>query len=266
MNQAARLLIFLCVSGCAIAALDRFNARVVDNGTHIIKTDKGLIFVFPNGTTELFVPQESTRAKRDPDGWRTSAWSWGTSFSFFTANWVVPPEPATTSKQCLFWFNSFQYEGSGPGDILQPVLQYNCNGHPGWTMASWYGASQYVVSDSVPVAAGDTITGLMEIRNNAWFIESYKSGNLITRLTLSNDKANSTFFRAQNSAQVALEVYSVSECANYPNAASMTWSKMSIQDSNKAYTPKWSISNNPTSCGDSTNCPSVDTCITSWNH
>jgi len=266
MNQAALLLTLICVFGCALAALDRFNARVVESGTTIIKTDHGLKFVFPNGSSEIFVPPATSVHKREPDGWRTSAWTWGTSFTSFSANWVVPPAPATTNGQCLFWFNSFQAEGEGAVDILQPVLQYNCNGHAGWTMASWYGETSYVQSDSVSVKPGDTITGVLQLRSNVWYIESYNNGGLITRLAIADNKSNTTYFRKQNSAQVALEVYSVQQCSYYPNADSMTWSKMTIQDNNAAYTPKWGPSNNPTSCNDKTTCPDASTCVTSWSH
>jgi len=265
MNKLLHFLGLLVVFGCVASALDRFNARVVDSGTTIIRTDEGLLFVFPNGTTEVFTPQ-SSHEKRDPDGWRTSAWTWGKSFTTFTADWVVPPRPTTTGTQCLFWFNSFQAEGEGAVDILQPVLQFNCNGHAGWTMASWYGETQYVQSDSVAVNPGDTITGLLELRSNTWYIESYNNGALITRLAIANGKSNSTYFRNQNSAQVALEVYGVGQCANYPNAGSMAWSKMSIQDSSNAYTPNWAPSNNGGgSCNTGTKCPSPDTCVTSWS-
>jgi len=262
-----KIVLLIALFGLVSATLDRFNVRVVDSGTTILQTDKGLRLLFPNGTEEVFVPSESLNHKRDPNGWRSSAWTWGTSFSTFLATWQVPPAPTSTNGQCLFMFNSVQAEEQGPVDIIQPVLQYNCNGHAGWTMASWYGETQYIQSDSVSVKPGDSITGLLELRGNTWFIESYNGGSMITRLAIQNGRSNSTYFRPQNSAQVALEVYGVNECADYPNNGGMDWTKMSIQDSGHAYTPKWAPSEGAGgSCSTHTVCPSAVTCTTYWSH
>lgn len=264
--KASTVFVLLAVVGCAFAELDRFNARVVPSGTLITRSDKGLAFTYPNGSVELVSEGSSAgRNVGDPDGWRTSAWAWGSSFNMFTATWEVPAAPSVTDGQCLFYFNSFQHESTNV-DILQPVMQYNCNGHPGWTIASWYGSVAYVQSPSVPVKTGESITGLMEVRDNAWYIEAYSNGNLLTRLSISNSKGNSTYYQPMNSAQVALEVYGVKQCSYYPTTDSLAWTKMSITDGGKPFTPTWGPSNNPTSCSAVTKCPSPSDCVTSWTH
>jgi len=268
------LFVFLVVVGCASAALDRFNARVVPSHTLITKSEKGMTFTFPNGTVEIvaerahsYLPIFTSKVgASEPDGWRTSAWSWGTNYNYFTASWNVPAAPTTTNGQCLFFFNSFQHESGGILDILQPVMQYNCNGHPGWTVASWYGSSQYVQSPSAPIKTGDTVVGVMEVRSNVWHIEAYVAGNLIAHLAISNTRGNSTYYQTMNSAQVALEMYSVRDCSYYPSTNTVEWTQMSIKDQGQTATPKWGPSNNPTSCNAVTKCASASECTTSWTH
>jgi len=229
----------------------------------------GLIFEFPDGSREHAYPDNSTRDSKvgDPDGWRSSAWSWGSSYTYFAATFTVPPAPSNTNGQCLFWFPSVQHEGDGVGDILQPVLQYNCNGHPGWTMASWYGATEYISTDSIPVNPGNAITGAIILSNNVWFIESfhYLNNTPITVLSVAPGSGHEPYFQPQNTAQVALEVYGVDQCNKYPASNSFKWTGLALQDRGNWVTPNWGPSNNPTSCGVSTYCPGADTCITQWS-
>jgi len=269
------LLVLALLFAITFAKLDRFNRKVVPNGTHIVKEKNGaLTYHYPDGSTEYVTVDgfetsvsESEKQVRDPDGWRSSAWSWGTNYTYFAANFKVPGVPSTTNGQCLFFFPSTQHEGSGSGDILQPVLQYNCNGHPGWTMASWYGATQYTQSASVPVNVGDVITGAIILHNDVWYIESFhlNNNNPITVLSVAPGGNDSPYFQPQNTAQVALEVYGVQQCNQYPSTPSVEWSSLALQDQGQWVTPQWGPSNNPTSCGVSTSCSSASDCVTQWS-
>eukprot|EP01111_Echinosteliopsis_oligospora_P003606 TRINITY_DN1565_c0_g1_i1.p1 TRINITY_DN1565_c0_g1~~TRINITY_DN1565_c0_g1_i1.p1 ORF type:complete len:271 (-),score=80.24 TRINITY_DN1565_c0_g1_i1:125-937(-) len=268
-----KAVLVLALVSLVFAKLDRFNPRVVPNGTHIVKGPKGsLTYRYPNGTSEFVEPpadyvEGMPQKVSDPDGWRSSAWSWGTNYTYFAATFTVPQTPTDTNGQCLFFFPSTQHEGSGSGDILQPVLQYNCNGHSGWTMASWYGAVQYTQSESVPVNPGDAITGAIILSGDTWYIESFplNNNNALTVLSVSPGGDDAPYFQAQNTAQVALEVYGVSQCDMYPSSPTIEWTGMALQDGGNWVTPNWGPSNNPTSCGVSTSCSSSTDCVTQWS-
>jgi len=147
---------------------------------------------------------------------------------------------------------------------LQPVLQYNCNGHAGWTLASWYGDDVgYTASTSVPVAPGDSILGVIEYASGSWRILGYKGNTQITSLVVSTS-SRPMFGRAQNSAQVALEVYSVKDCSYYPSSNTLNWTNLSLKDGTGAVSGTWSTDNPHGQCGAATKCSGSTLCTTTW--
>ena len=95
------------------------------------------------------------------DGWIESYYYAGgiASGSSLSTQWLVPLPPANTSGQILYFFNDIE-----PGDVFQPVLDYN-----GWNAGQWsitsyeccYGTNggNTLTSTSLVVAPGDLIEG-----------------------------------------------------------------------------------------------------------
>eukprot|EP00026_Physarum_polycephalum_P010860 Phypoly_transcript_11042.p1 GENE.Phypoly_transcript_11042~~Phypoly_transcript_11042.p1 ORF type:complete len:231 (+),score=13.25 Phypoly_transcript_11042:87-695(+) len=182
-------LLVVCQSAYGLVRWTRLNPHIVEDGTHIEKNGTHLSFSMPSGKVEHHRiadfdtshyqnhahPRDEAHAmKRDSSasGWVSSFWSWGTSYSYFSAQWVVPQPPVHTQSNIVFFFNSF--EGATPGgsgsDILQPVLQYN-NGVAGWTLASWYGSGSYTEATPVHVNVGDTIRGEISLTGGVWYVK-----------------------------------------------------------------------------------------------
>jgi len=221
--------------------------------------------VLPDGT-EYFTaaPQteeEHLQHKRDY-GWVSSAWQSGRNFSDFVAQWTVPPVPSQQSdNQTIFFFNSWSSSG-----ILQPVLQWGTSAAGGW-LHKWSFASYYVVGHFMPtfkvspiveVQPGDQLTGLIQLQADGsvsvkCYINKVLTGNLIIK--------NSGWY---GSAQVALEVYGVMKCTDYPPNGNLVFSNMRLRDRRTTVTSPWSIDQGPSAeCGKCV-CPSYSTCTISY--
>jgi len=195
---------------------DRRNVRVVANGTHFVHDGLSLQIQEPGRPIIHEKLTDISQHKRTfpINGWYISLWTFN-SYTYYEAQWIVPPIPSYDNGQVLFYFNSL--ENNPVTDILQPVLQLN-NGVAGWTLASWYGVNGvYYESDPFAVSPGDVILGVIALDESTWFIEGYVNGNFETQLQVS-----STSVGAQASAQWVNEVYNVDNCASLPSSNSIT--------------------------------------------
>eukprot|EP00026_Physarum_polycephalum_P005793 Phypoly_transcript_05831.p1 GENE.Phypoly_transcript_05831~~Phypoly_transcript_05831.p1 ORF type:complete len:502 (+),score=91.96 Phypoly_transcript_05831:330-1835(+) len=232
--------------------MTRTNPHIVENGTHIEKNGTHISFSMPSGRAEHYyysefntshynpslshasasAPAQASKRDSSASGWVSSFWSWGTSYTYFSAQWTVPNAPIKTNKNIVFFFNSLEGKtatGSG-SDILQPVLQYN-NGVQGWTLASWYGSGTYTESTPVAVQPGDTITGVMSLDNGVWSVLGYVNGILKTKLTVAQSAFNNGDL--QNTAQWALEVYNMPDCTYYPPNDFLSMTDIVLKDNGK---------------------------------
>lgn len=224
---------------------NRVNAQVVQNGTHILRQDSELTFIEPTTLTSTHRTISSGSFSKRDSGWITSAWTYA-NITYYSASWKVPAAPTNdTGSNIIFFFNSL--ESSDYRDILQPVLQYNNIIH-GWSLASWYGdpSGSYYHTTPVAVNEGDTILGVIELKNDIWSVLGYVNGDLIASITVSFSVVAS-----QASAQFALEVYGVEKCEMYPPSNLLTASDIVLKSASGTVTPTWnpSITNNDCDAG-----------------
>jgi hypothetical protein len=235
-----------------------FGLRNAEN-VHLIPPDNDLITMsdghirMQNRLTGHYIdypkPEEMPIAPFTDNGWITYA-SWlnrsGSPVSSFTTNWTVPSTPTTVSKQVLFQFNSI--EPTSGTAILQPVLQFGVSAAGGgkyWAVASWYVVgTQAYYSSLVPVSVGQSLTGVIKL-----------TSRLRTKFTYSCSFTgiSGTDFSISKIPQLTwctetLEVYSVTECSEFPNTAFSQMSGINVRT--KAGTPSvtWGVTNAQTSC------------------
>lgn len=161
-----------------------------------------------------------------------------TFFNKMRAKWVVPPAPTSNLNKIIYLFPSFQSSWNG-GEIIQPVLQYGGNGQFGgnyWVIASWYcypnGCKH---SGAKNVNAGDQLLGAIDLTGSTattkfYQISSYDlTQGTVTTLPINT---NGPFNRAEGGA---LEVYSVSTCAQYPATTAVSFTNIEVYEPN----PTW---------------------------
>jgi hypothetical protein len=193
-------------------------------------------------------------------------WSWiesgqvatKTSWGKVTATWTVPPTPKTNDGQTLFFFPALTHTTQLPPNeepIIQPVLGWN-DGQQGagpWNIASWDCCPQGMTWSSTPVTVqpGDEILGTVTTTCKAgtqgcetWKITTKdvttgKSTTLVTTFSQSMD-----FPWAQSGV---LEVYSISQCSDFPPNGSIKYSNVALYDynlkkiTNPGWTPKYFV-------------------------
>jgi len=236
MMLKAVVLFFLVVSA---SALSRQGAKEVEDGTEFFRDGDTLTIREPSGKVTVTQVGPSSHNKRD-SGWISSVWTFS-NYTYYSAVWKVPPTPAVSTNNILFFFNSF--ESNAYNDILQPVLQLN-NGVAGWTLASWYGAgSDYYHSTPAPVSPGESITGVIQQINGAWDILGYVNGVLKAQITVSFSTVS-----AQGNAEFAMEVYNIDTCTQYPSSNRLDIGNIVLKHANQQVTPSFSKSINSNSC------------------
>jgi len=182
-----------------------------------------------------------------PSGWAAySLYQNGDVFTDYTGQWNVPANPAQRDLQTLFLFTGFQNqyfdEKRSPEaiiSIIQPVLQFGPSAAGGgnyWAIASWYVTStgQAVHSTLVQVNPGDLIVGTMSLTDKHWFIDT-KDQNLNKHTSINIDTQVTELW-----AFVTLEVYSISNCGQYPNGA-VSFSNLVLKDSAGKVVPRWQV-------------------------
>ena len=185
------------------------------------------------------------------------SWDWieagqvstqSTSYGEITADWTVPPTPKTNDGQTLFFFPGFM-DINETELIIQPVLGWNDGQNAGpWNIASWNCCPSGTANYSTPVTVntGDKIFG--EIKSTCspgngscptWNITTTDvTTNKST--TLSNTPSEGQTFNWAQSG--VLEVYSISQCSDFPPNHSIKFSKVALWDYNfnKIKNPGWS--------------------------
>lgn len=135
--------------------------------------------------------------------------------------WTVPPPPTNYVGQTIFLY--IGEEDYDENQILQPVLQYGpscAGGGAYWSIAVWYvwGSSCSAASwNGLPtVAVGDTVSGFVscissQCAEGTWVIGMQDSTTgAYVQLDVSDGVP------AMYNAFVTLEVYSVTNCNQYP--------------------------------------------------
>lgn len=165
-----------------------------------------------------------------------------------TAEWTVPANPSVSSAGVLFFFPGLE-DISNTRSILQPVLGYNAYGaNHIWTIASWNCciAGNAFASEAVQTYPGARIYGEM-VANCAvgqtcthWNVTTTDLTNNTTTVLSNSDTLDQNFNWVFG---IALEVYGITNCRQYPRDGSMHIDSIKL----------WDFNNNPVSAtwGDS---------------
>lgn len=208
---------------------------------------------YPHYTAQGAVVTAGIKQPTISHSWIASGNSVNTAspFGALTANWVVPPAPATDHGQTVFLFPGME-DFVLDETIIQPVLGWNAGFFgTNWSIASWNccpsGTTLY--STPVEVYSGDTIFGSIETNWRAgtqpqttWNIvtEDQTIGKSTTLKKTPGEGQNFTW--AQGGA---LEVYEIVKCSDYPPNKSATFYNLSLYDQNfkRYHDPGWFLYN-----------------------
>jgi hypothetical protein len=213
---------------------------------------------FENGTEEANIPfcnfprytsrgEPVVKGSADP-GPLYISWDWieagqvstsSSSYGKITATWTVPMTPATNDGQTLFFFPGFM-DINDVELIIQPVLGWN-DGQSGvgpWNIASWNCCPSGTANYSTPVTVntGDVIQGIIKGTCKAG-TQSCSTWNITTKDVTTGKQTvlkktpseGQTFNWAQSGV---LEVYSISQCSDFPPDGSIKFSKVALFDYN----------------------------------
>jgi len=118
-------------------------------------------------------------------------------FTYFTADFVVPPLPASGAGQVVYFWPGFKSKKPEMGlPVLQPVLQYGQSG-PTWELQSWFvdaSQPQYPVATgpAIAVKPGDELTTFMKLdaEKDTWTVFGLdKTSGESSTLTISVKRA-----------------------------------------------------------------------------
>ncbi|KAH3756183.1 hypothetical protein Pelo_12034 [Pelomyxa schiedti] len=165
-----------------------------------------------------------------------SAWTaWSeylvpTTFTNFTSDWVVPPNPAkATAAEILYLWNGVEPEDNSA--VLQPVLQWgttpaggklhffpdflltSSTGGQYWALACWYVSSLHgtVTSKLFKTTAGNTIRGVMADNSGTWDV----IGTDLQTGSTESIHYTPTGWKGNNWVYEVLEAY-YTKCNGYP--------------------------------------------------
>ncbi|KAJ7291600.1 hypothetical protein C8J57DRAFT_1705144 [Mycena rebaudengoi] len=167
----------------------------------------------------------SARTALITEGWVTTAvWDGSPTqvISSSKATWTVPSAPETRWHfQTLYYFNAIGCDGL----IFQPVLRFTFEG---WTVASWMvGPTGTFVTESVPVAVGQVLTGVMtQTKQSATSYALVSSFTGIPNATLSLTYTSPMYIGWAS----AFEQYGTrTHSFDYPPDTSMTFSNIDLK-------------------------------------
>ena len=172
------------------------------------------------------------------------------SYGALIAEWTVPPAPSANNGQTVYLFPGME-DYKDVVTIIQPVLGWNSDFASAWGIASWNCCVTGTVYESAPVRvnAGDTILGELvdtcaagTLSCASWdvFTEDITSGKYTELVNTSSQGQTFNWAFAG-----ALEVYNVSQCADYPPNGSISFHNLTLYTDAfvPISNPGWSITN-----------------------
>jgi hypothetical protein len=197
------------------------------------------------------------------NGWvEDAAWTSSSPVQNFSGYWTVPGAPGSNDNQVIYLFIGLE-QSQGVEPIIQPVLQWGYNlrfGGPYWEIASWIylDNNNLLVTNRYDVGNADTIHGLLEGTNNPncafpvtascrctsgscyWWIYTHDVSQPEWNESLTESYFLYTSPLTMMWAAMALEVYNVMFCADYPSAGVTLFQYLSLNDkSGNVLTPAW---------------------------
>jgi len=194
------------------------------------------------------------------DGYIAQADSVTTAPQWLSATWTVPPAPASSAGQTLYFFPGLVPSATPPFGqtrrILQPVLAWNGlnpatgTAWPGWSISSWNCCPEgnQHASDLVSVAAGETISGYVWGTTcnaathlcDTWQVRTSSNNSSSTLPTDSGTDVLDWVFGG------AMEVYGLTACNQYPATTSVTFQNLNVTAIGGAqFVPAWQPSVTP---------------------
>ncbi len=163
------------------------------------------------------------------DGWKLDAsYQMENSLGILSASWVVPADPAINQGQSVAFFPGVQQIPLV--SILQPVLDWNNYGIPGWTLVSWNCCEAGTTYHSVPVLsfAGDIIQGTVayDAPTGGYTVKTTGRNGSTSLKTRSYLQTVNQVFGA------AMEVNGVQSCDGLPASRSIKFYNISVFDMN----------------------------------
>jgi len=263
---------------CALAALplttavqtpfgERSAKCVVEipDGASVIRTESGVSLQLATGEVqEVEVPQECHEdgvverlaAQRQgrltassPMAWLDNqGYTYNPGFGKFTGSFNVPANPPSPTGQILYYFFGMENLEGGEVNILQPVLTWG-EGN-GWSLWSWACCPSNITTHSRNIGGlreGMKVDGNIYRKNSdTWVVDSaFKDDSGDTKHTTLTAQVGSFQY---NWADVTLEVYSISSCAQH-SPGKVTFENLEISDAaGSKLTPEWTGATR-TSCG-----------------
>jgi hypothetical protein len=189
------------------------------------------------------VPRETTprtaQAEYKPFTHQWVAWAGNSAhgnLKSIQAKWTVPDYPLDPIDQTYFYFPGIEDSHA----ILQPVLQFNQTGFPGYTMSSWFCClSGYTwQSPTVSVNVGDTLFGTVvgsacteQLGCGLWTITT----NDLTAGTSTQLSALYPSPGLQDAFGGVLEAYNITTCLDYSLTHSVKFSDISVETAGGAH-------------------------------
>jgi hypothetical protein len=159
-----------------------------------------------------------------------------TSYGELTAQWDVPLSPPSNNSQTVYFFPGFEDYSYGTR-IIQPVLGWNADFAGAWGIASWnYISGNAMESSPKGATPGDIIAGYLQATCSAG-TQDCQTWNITTTDAVAEETTalSSSTAGGQNFNWAfggVLEVYSISQCSDYPATTSLTFSYVSLYDYN----------------------------------
>jgi len=231
----------------------------VGNNAIVTPLENGEFHVQREDETETMIPKcgyPKLSDDVDGDGWQVfTQWDAGDDLTSFNGTWTVPDAPSSYASQLLYTFtglvNTYSMNSDEQEVIIQPVLQYGVSpagGGQNWGIASWYVGTSGLHSQLVQVNVGDTILGLMSKPNSAsqdWSIVS--TDKTTTKSTSLQVKA--PVAAKEPWAFVTLEVYSVTDCTQYPTNP-VVYVDLAVDVKDQSATPDWTATSFQVICNE----------------
>jgi hypothetical protein len=174
-----------------------------------------------------------------------------TPYNGVVGAWSVPQTPTTNDGQTLFFFPGLMHSPSDPVLIIQPVLGWN-DGQSGagpWNIASWNCCPSGMAwsSTAVTVNTGDQISGTVMAACGAVIVQecskwTITTTDVTTRGTTTLNVEYPSLMTFEWAVSGALEVYSITQCSDYPPDGSITFNSVGLYDNyfRRIQHPAWS--------------------------
>jgi len=179
----------------------------------------------------------------DYGGWYPPAGQ--NNLNSFTSTYIVPGNPSSQDGQVLFYFIGMQ-DNDAPGsvNIIQPVLTWG-NGYNQWYIKSWACCPSNITVSSPPVfglGTGSRVQGVIKrFSASTWTIDSAFNN----QHTILNAQVGDYNY---NWADVTLEVYSISSCADFAPGQAY-FNQLNLKDvQGQTLSPQWTFTPQ-TECG-----------------